>query len=1086
MTPEAMRVFLRSTSIGTRVEVIWRYSDELTQRIDIGSIVALAKAKLSADIKYDELGTQPFPPTNTNVVIMKVRLCRAHGHAFLPETINMVTHPMPVNMPPQVTYADGGCTVGTGCGSAGIHVETYENNRKTTTAKHSRYYVKTTNNVMEYVGLIAALRHALRTRKRTLIVVDSLVILNQLRGIAKCHTKHLIPLLLVARELFAQVADFVMLAHMSRAEGNPADDVVKDARRNGTGEGDASLFEEVAPVEGRRQKAPTHPVAPIDLRDIEYPTISSVEDFARVRFFKSRSRCPEACQSLWATAVRQHLMAIFASSTDGERDTAMINFMLLPTLFLPTSASTTRIASHLSGGAPFSLDLDKRKPHTSADNRDRLSKAVERLAADRKIKAAVKLLQDSTDTDDDFDAKVAKLRAKFIARADDIKPHEPTTTSPFTSFAVRSILRKISRNAANCIDGWTKDLFAQAVDSEPVVADLLAVLCAHVNDGIFGELVMDIIRLGRLVGIPKREGGIRPIVVSSMISRLTGGLILQRAKVKCSDSQYAINVKDGAMRIVHLAREAVRNGKTIIRIDSSNAFNVAPRARIRELLDLQEPDVLQYFMTIYEPRSKLCVYGGNRTIAYVDSEEGVRQGDAFSAFFFCLLMDVLCNKLKSEFPDNSIWSYMDDLTIACDGENADQVALRAVEIMNELGFKPNTDKSACLTPDDDFTSSVFPRTARTNEHFDMLGGNISDNFEVYNAKQTDRLSQFFANLAKVDIHPQLRWTFLRMCGLPKLRYYAATTPPEHSQELLDAFDNTVHTLAEEIIRAPIADVFLHHEHGAGFPNYPKHAEMLYTLSRDTALTGARRVPPVKLVANEPLPSTASLSSQYEAPYLFYARDTNGSYMEESHFIIAMNIRLRTLPDTLVTLPKRCRCGHLSTNHCDVIEHCLACDRSTHYTHTHRHNDVRDVLAAVARSFGISVTVEPRFYEECYDTVEAQRPDITFHTTPKIATDVTIVTPHTDVGIAAEQAAKEKRKIHTAACARLGHTFIPFAMETYGHKDKSCLELISALKRHIPEHLHKQFAFAIHHGISTALARARAATVISAISMTRLH
>jgi hypothetical protein len=53
---------------------------------------------------------------------------------------------------------------------------------------------------MEYVGLIAALRRTLQTKKLTLIVLDSLLILNQLRGIAKCHSSHLTVLLQIARD----------------------------------------------------------------------------------------------------------------------------------------------------------------------------------------------------------------------------------------------------------------------------------------------------------------------------------------------------------------------------------------------------------------------------------------------------------------------------------------------------------------------------------------------------------------------------------------------------------------------------------------------------------------------------------------------------------------------------------------------------------------------------------------------------------------------------------------------------------------------------------------------------------------------
>jgi hypothetical protein len=56
---------------------------------------------------------------------------------------------------------------------------------------------------------------------------------------------------------------------------------------------------------------------------------------------------------------------------------------------------------------------------------------------------------------------------------------------------------------------------------------------------------------------------------------------------------------------------------------------------------------------------------------------------------------------------------------------------------------------------------------------------------------------------------------------------------------------------ENIVGAPVSNVMLHDIHGGGFPDYVKHAETLYTVARDTALTDAKSVPDVRLVANEP-------------------------------------------------------------------------------------------------------------------------------------------------------------------------------------------------------------------------------------------
>ena len=71
---------------------------------------------------------------------------------------------------------------------------------------------------------------------------------------------------------------------MSRAEINAADEVVKQAKSAGLGEGDSSLFVEVAPVESTRRSVKDHETAPVDLCDIHFPTVASVDDFAKIRF----------------------------------------------------------------------------------------------------------------------------------------------------------------------------------------------------------------------------------------------------------------------------------------------------------------------------------------------------------------------------------------------------------------------------------------------------------------------------------------------------------------------------------------------------------------------------------------------------------------------------------------------------------------------------------------------------------------------------------------------------------------------------------------------------------------------------------
>jgi hypothetical protein len=283
-------------------------------------------------------------------------------------------------------------------------------------------------------------------------------------------------------------------------------------------------------------------------------------------------------------------------------------------------------------------------------------------------------------------------------------------------------------------------------------------------------------------------------------------------------------------RIVHLARHAASCGKVILRFDSANAFNVASRSRIRQLLADGDPEVLRYFATVYVPTSDLCIFGPEGARHYVRSDEGVRQGDAFSAFFFCVLMDQVCFAVKERFPDAHVWSYMDDLTIAVEPSLADDVIRSTIAIMKDIGFQPNMTKSKCFSIDRSFVSD-FLQTSHDDESFELLGGNISSNFEAMNREQTRRNAMFLDVLRSCDIHPQLQWTILRLCGFPTLRYYASITPPEVAMPVLMQFRDGVHDFVQQLVGAPVDSALLHDVHGGGFPDYVTHAEELYENAR---------------------------------------------------------------------------------------------------------------------------------------------------------------------------------------------------------------------------------------------------------------
>jgi ribonuclease HI len=463
-----------------------------------------------------------------------------HGIANLPAFTfqTRVFH----DVPERVIYADGGTYVRSGVSAAAITV--HDGVNPTPNEEHSLYVADSTNNICEYIAFIAALRYvASRPARHTLIIVDSKLVITQVTGQAKCRNPHLKPLLQQAQAAYAAVSPTTTLAHMLRDLGNKADQLVTRTKNQAGGVGDQSLFVTPPSNVKRPRAAPPSVTYPNTSMFQVASHVRTSEDFINIRHFSTRSRCPTGAVDMWSNLVKQTLQQAEMATSLEERSEAVLTLILMPTVFLPLAAPRSRVEGHLRMGRPFDLASPRQSQEDAADRPTastqatrpddsmRVARTVTRLAYDRKLRSAVKILQqESRERDSSFEEKQEALKAKFIARSAEVLPLDSTTTNQFPSSVILKVLRKMSRNAANCIDGWNRDLAFQAISAEPSIADALGCMCAWINNGQLSDKLMQILRMGRLVAVPKPDGGIRPIVISSFFLKLTGACVLEMAK----------------------------------------------------------------------------------------------------------------------------------------------------------------------------------------------------------------------------------------------------------------------------------------------------------------------------------------------------------------------------------------------------------------------------------------------------------------------------------------------------------------------------------------------------------------------------
>ena len=605
--------------------------------------------------------------------------------------------------------------------------------------------------------------------------------------------------------------------------------------------------------------------------------------------------------------------------------------------------------------------------------------------------------------DDQWKRDVEVLRSKFPQREQgnsfDVEPVRHV--APFTEQAVYNCVSKLARNAATAIDGWTRDLIKCAVEVDPTISADLGTICSWIAMShapeqqkecmYFNQLAMDIVRAARLVGIPKPDGGVRPIVISSFFSKLTGSLILHQAHVRKLRNQFAINYCNGGQRIIHRAREAYRAGRAIIRLDSSNAFNRTPRKKILEVLKAKieqhdgsvNSEMLQYFMTMYHPTSNMYVYGRAGQFQVVLAEEGVRQGDALAAFYFCLVMELFTDDLRAEFGrddaiDLSVECYMDDSTIICAPSAVARVSDGAIDIMTRHGFKVNVDKSSAICKDG-FADAAGIRLAITDpkEEFKMLGGIINDVYDKLYATLYERIDRFCDSLDALAVHPEIKHTIMYFCGFPKLVYFACTTPPEFSRCVLEHFDKRVKLSFARLIDVDVAtirDDLLHAVEGACIPDYVGNAAKLYANSVTSTTTSAqgRVAPPPRVKLTVSTEDTSHVEAEYDSYWQRYIHPTTHRQLTPLLYTVALALRVLKIPRHIhhPDMPVRCDCHAFCQDDDAIIAHALRCDLMSKITPGARHTILKAAIANIARAYGISVANEPTFY--VYDEISDAR------------------------------------------------------------------------------------------------------------------
>lgn len=229
---------------------------------------------------------------------------------------------------------------------------------------------------------------------------------------------------------------------------------------------------------------------------------------------------------------------------------------------------------------------------------------------------------------------------------------------------VAAAIRSFPKGSAGGLDGLKpqhlKDLLC-----EPSSADLLlSALTEFVNLLLAGTCPDDISPLmfgGNLTALSKKDGGIRPIAVGSVLRRVAAKCAAKSALTQLSGllapRQLGVGVRGGAEAAVHAARRFAGRmdvDQVLIKLDFKNAFNTLKREAILDAVHRQAPDIYNLCRLAYGQSSSLNFKG-----TIILSEQGCQQGDPLGPLLFSLTINSMLQDLKSEL----VLGYLDDITI---------------------------------------------------------------------------------------------------------------------------------------------------------------------------------------------------------------------------------------------------------------------------------------------------------------------------------------------------------------------------------------------------------------------------------------
>ena len=436
------------------------------------------------------------------------------------------------------------------------------------------------------------------------------------------------------------------------------------------------------------------------------------------------------------------------------------------------------------------------------------------------------------------------------AAADDHLHGRPLPTGHvLTVESVQKAIDSAPRGSAAAMSGWTFDLMRQLGEDTPKGRDFVASLTDVYNLILQGKGGNpDIWIRARIVALPKPLGGVRPIAVGEVLTRLMnralaadlGGVIGK----KMAPLQWGVGVRGGAEVVSHgvqLAHDAILtalDGRpevgsagaetedqqqtgdedtdplTVWSTDIANAFNELRRRVTSDALIESEEGRSLARLFHWSYGKKAALLHGDGTLACY-SETGMRQGDPLGPLFFSLgYWRSVLKEAAGAFPDVTFLAYIDDTYFICRRSQGVRVLNFLQHRMAKVGLRLSlgaNGKVVCLDP----SPGASPGTKAggyqvVTDGIKVLGGPVSFGISAgcgdatFRAKFLDKELKKCTSVLEVlhSLSAQPAYWLLAQCVNARVSYLCRISAPWLIARHLNDFDDRVDACLAKIIDLP--------------------------------------------------------------------------------------------------------------------------------------------------------------------------------------------------------------------------------------------------------------------------------------------